>query len=386
MKQEEALEILTSGKNVFLTGKAGTGKSWLTTKFIEQSKELGKNVIITAPTGIAAININGATIHSTFKMYGTYLYKKPIKSQLVNWKEIDIIIIDEISMVGPDFLDYIDYLLRQECGNQKPFGGIQIILVGDKAQLPPVYTAFTDTEKEEIEGLKMKYGKLMFDKALSFKGFEICELTEVKRQNDEKFISLLNELRDGNMQVLNQLKQGQYADDDYIHLKPFNTMVDKHNNIQLSKIPEEPEYFDAFVTGDFKEKDSITPFKLVLKKGCRVMITKNMPEEGLVNGDLGRIVSFGNNYITFYSDRLDEEIDIVRQKWKKIVYQGTEEVEIGSMTQYPFKLAYAITIHKSQGLSLDKVHVTIPKNNAKESTYVAISRATNMENLIINQL
>ena len=319
-------------------------------------------------------------------MFGTYLYKKPIKHQSVDWKHIDTIIIDEISMVGPDYVDYIDFLLRNETGKPlEPFGGIQMIFVGDKAQLPPVYTAFDDEAKQELADLKKKYGQLTFDKAYSYQDFVECELTEIKRQNDDKFISILNRLRDGDMSALNELKQGR-GGDDYTSLKPFNTMVDKQNNLMFSKLPGAKHTFEADIIGTFNLKNSITPQVLELKVGAKVMITKNMQDEGLVNGDMGKVTKIGDGYISFYSERLDIEIDIERKKWKEIKYEGTEEVEVGTFTQYPMKLAYALSIHKSQGLTLDKVSVTVTKNLAKELVYVAVSRATNMEHLYINQI
>ena len=159
MTQEQAMEIMLSGQNVFLTGRAWTGKSYLTDKFIQDRRDNWKNVVVVAPTGIAAINIWGATIHSTFKMYGTYLLKRAIKHQTVDWMRIHTIIIDEISMVWPDYIDYIDYLLQEERGSDRPFGWIQIVFVGDAKQLPPVYVGRTDSEIYEIEKLKQKYGE-----------------------------------------------------------------------------------------------------------------------------------------------------------------------------------------------------------------------------------
>jgi len=383
MDQMQAFDIMNSWANCFLTGNAGTGKSWLTNEFIKHQRQQSKFVVVLAPTGIAAINIGWATIHSTFKMFGTYLYFRPIKIQTVDWKQVSTIIIDEISMVGPDYVDYIDHILRHECKNDKPFGGKQMIFVWDKAQLPPVYVANTEEEKREINWLRAKYGnELTFDHALSYQGFETLHLTEIKRQSDPVFIDILNKIRVWDRSVLWQIKTG-YGNDETVHLKPYNTMVDKHNNQKFESLTWDPHIYDAHIKWEFNIKNAITPIELYLKPGARIMVTKNL-DNGLVNGDLGTVVECRNETVIIHSDRFDVNMELEPVEWKEIRYEWTEEKTVWSMTQVPLKLSWAITIHKSQWLTLENVCLTVVKNMPTDLLYVWLSRATSMDNLYIH--
>lgn len=386
MTQEQAMEIMLSGKNCFLTGKAWTGKSYITDKLIQDRRDNSKNVIVVAPTWIAAINIWWATIHSTFKMYGTYLLKRAVKYQNVDWMRIHTIIIDEISMVGPDYIDYIDYLLQEERWCDRPFGWIQMIFVWDKKQLPPVYVARTDSEQYELDKLIEKYGELTFDKALAYKDFIEIELDEIKRTSDPKLISILNEVREGNIAAVKQIKEG-YWDSETVHLMPFNTLVDKYNAQKFQALDAKYKKYTWVVKfnnpSDFKEKDYMTPVNLELKIWARVMITKNL-EEWLVNGDIGTVKELYDDHVVIHSDRFNEDFYISPVEWKRIEYHGLSEKEMGTFTQIPLKLAWAMTIHKSQWLTLDNVCVTYVKKMAKELLYVGLSRCTNYEKLFIH--
>lgn len=384
MTQEQAIDILTSWKNVFLTWKAGTWKSYITDKFIEERRKAWKNIIVVAPTGIAAINIKWATIHSTFKMYGTYLLKRAIKRQAVNWMQVHAIIIDEISMVGPDYIDYIDYLLQKERGSDLSFGWVQMIFVGDAKQLPPVYVWRTDNEKYEIEKLKQKYGELTFDKALAYKNFIEIELDEIKRTSDPKLIEILNEIREGQLSSITKFNQG-YGDNETVHLKPFNILVDKYNTQKFQYLTGAYRKYIGRITGEFKEKDCITPLELELKIWARVMVTKNL-ECSLVNGDLGTVKELHSEYVLIHSDRFNQDYRIENVEWKRIEYQGMSENEVGTFNQIPLKLAWAMTIHKSQGLTLDNICVTVVAWMSKELLYVWLSRCTNYEKLFIHQI
>lgn len=388
MTQDQAMEILLSGKNCFLTGKAGTGKSYITDKFIKDQRSNNKNVIVVAPTGIAAINIWGATIHSTFKMYGTYLLKRAIKHQLVNWMHIHTIIIDEISMVGPDYIDYIDYLLKEERWSELPFGWIQMVFVGDPKQLPPVYVGRDEAEKQEINKLLIKYGALTFDKALAYKDFIQIELDEVKRTSDPKLIEILNKVREGNTGIIREINQG-FGDAETVHLKPFNVLVDKYNGQKFQYLKWESKTYTGIVKfnnpDDFKEKDYITPVNLELKVWARVMVTKNL-ECGLVNGDLWTVEELHDDHVIIHSDRFNNSYMIELVKWEHIRYEWMSEKVIGTFTQIPLKLAWAITIHKSQWLTLDNVCVTVVKWMSKELLYVWLSRCTNLEKLFVHQV
>lgn len=388
MTQEQAMEIMQSGQNVFLTGRAWTWKSYLTDKYIQDRRDNWKNVVVVAPTGIAAINIWGATIHSTFKMYGTYLLKRAIKHQTVDWMRIHTIIIDEISMVWPDYVDYIDYLLQEEHGSDRPFGWIQMVFVGDAKQLPPVYVGRTDSEIYEIEKLKQKYGELTFDKAVAYKWFTQIELDEIKRTSDPKLIEILNDVRDGTLSAVSKLNQG-YGDAETVHLKPFNTLVDKYNAQKFQYLTGAYRKYVWIVKfnnpSDFKEKDYMTPVNLELKVWARVMVTKNL-ECGLVNGDLWTVKELHPDYVLIHSDRFNQDYWIEVVEWKRIEYEGMSEREIGTFRQIPLKLAWSMTIHKSQGLTLDNVCVTYVKWMSKELLYVGLSRCTNYEKLFIHQL
>lgn len=389
MNQEQAFEILTSGDNVFLTGKAWTGKTFLTQKYIEHLKENKKAVIVTAPTGIAALNIGGATIHSTFKMYGSYpdIGARPYRHQKVKWMKIDTLIIDEVSMVSPDYLDYINNLLQEERGSEKPFGWIQVVLVGDPAQLPPVHTSFSEKDKAIINLLHLKYWEeLTFDKARCFNTFSQVELSEVKRQEDLKFIELLNKVREWDLSVLTQFNSG-YGDEHTVHLRPYNKMVDKFNINRMAQLDSKQVNYTAQVEWLFDVNRSITPVLLQLKLGARVMVTANIKDLGLVNGDFGTVKGFADDGIIITVDRFDKtEFTIWLNTWQQIEYEGFEETVIGTMQQIPLKLGWCMTIHKSQGLSIESVSVTVTKDMARDLIYVALSRAMTFEKLYVNHV
>lgn len=389
MTQEEALDIMQSWQCIFLTWKAWTGKTYLTQKYIQHLKSKKKHVIVCAPTGVAALNIGGATIHSTFKMYGSYpnVYERPPKRQKVKWMHIDCLIIDEISMVSPDYLDYIDYLLQQERWSSKPFGWIQVILVWDPYQLPPVHTTFSEKDIAVMKLLNNKYGEeLTFDKAQCFQEFQTLELLEVKRQEDPKFIELLNKIRHWDLSVLDQFNSG-YGDEHTVHLRPFNKMVDSFNNNRMVSLHGPVKNYVARVNGLFDEQRSVTPLLLQLKVGARVMVTANQSELELVNGDLGTVLSMWEDYVVITVDRYwDQEFKLESYEWKQIEYEGWEETTIGTFSQIPLKLGWCMTIHKSQGLSLESVSITVNAKMARDLVYVGLSRATTFEKLFVNRV
>lgn len=381
MDQSTALKELESGKNVFLTGKAGTGKTYTLTQFVKKKREENRTVIITAPTGIAAINAGWATIHSTFKMFGNYPQRRTPNRQKVDWRRVDVLVIDEISMVGPDYLDQIDFILKFECRNDKLFWGIQVILVGDAKQLPPVYAEYTEKDRQDIAELKDAYGTLTFDKAHSFEWFTVCDLDEVKRTNNPKLIELLNCIRDDDLSAIRKFNQWS-GSHDTVHLYPYNNMVDSHNSIELSKIKSDKREYHASYGGKFDVKNSITPELLVLKVWARVMVTKNM-DCWLVNGDMWEVRKLTEDTVTIYSDRFETEFELTESEWKMVEYDGTSEVPIGYFRQIPLKLWFALTIHKSQWLTLEDVCVHYVKGISKELLYVGLSRATNFERLFV---
>jgi len=344
MTQDKALEHMLSWVNCFLTGKAWTGKTYTTQEFIKQSRAKWKNVIVVAPTWIAAINIWWATIHSTFKMFGNYLHNKPIKQQSVDWPEIDTIVIDEISMVGPDYLDYINYLLQKMRWNKKAFGWIQMILVWDPNQLPPVYGSFTEQDKNEIEDLVTKYWKLTFDHAFCYSWFKELNLIKVRRQKDNTFVELLNNIRDNKMGSIYDFNRW-YWDEHSVHLMPFNNMVDAFNKKRFETVKAKEYIYKWYIYGKFNSKNCITPEELYLKEWCRIMVTKNL-QNWLVNGDLWTVVKCNSNTVEIHSDRFDCNFEIGYEEWKEVQYDWTTEITIGTYNQIPLKLSWAMTIHK----------------------------------------
>lgn len=387
MNQTEAYDIIMQWHNVFLTGDAGTGKSWLTQKVIADYRKKGKTVIVTAPTGVAAINVWGATLHSAFKIFGMYPIRRNPKQQDISWNGVDLLVIDEISMVGPDILDQIDYTMKSCARYGEPFGWIQVMIVGDKGQLKPVYAPHTSTDKQAYKDILTKYNNVLtFDAADAFtKGwFKKCHLTEAKRQKDPQFLQAINLLRDWFSTVLSQFQSG-VGDSETVHLMPTNDMVDEYNITKYCNLEWTEFHHTAEVVDDFNTKNAITPIELRLKKNCRVMLTKNLKEYWLVNGDLWWVQDTCREYIDVKFDRFEYAIPIEIATWKQIEYIGNEEFEVGSYKQFPLKLSWAITVHKSQGLTLDNVCVHVTKGMKPDLLYVAVSRASNMEKLFINR-
>ena len=387
MTQDEAYEIIMSWANVFLWGDAWTGKSWLTQKVIADYRKKGKTVIVTAPTGVAAINVWGATLHSAFNIFGMYPIRRNVKTQDISWNSVDLLVIDEISMVWPDILDQIEYVMKSCARYGQPFGGIQVLIVGDAWQLKPVYAPHTAQDKKDYQDVLTKYNnRLTFDASDAFRTgwFKKCHLTEAKRQKDPEFLHAINLLRDGNSSVLSFFNTW-IGDGDTVHLMPTNDMVDEYNATKYHNLEGDEFRNTAYIEGDFNTKNAITPVELKLKKQCRVMLTKNIKEYWLVNGDLGWVQDTCKEYIDVKFDRFEYAIPIERATWKQIEYIGSEEFEIGSYKQFPLKLSWAITVHKSQGLTLDNVCVHVTRQMKPDLLYVWVSRASNMEKLFINR-
>lgn len=374
---------MRSWRNVFLTWNAWTGKTYLIQKFISELKAEGKNVIVTAPTGIAAINAGWTTIHSTFKVFGYYPDNVPHKQQKVEWRKIDLLVIDEISMVWPDLLDYLDCILRKERKLSDPFGWLQTVVVWDKKQLPPVYVGYSNEDKTAIAKIKNKYWELSFDKAKVFESFETLCLTEPQRQKDPHMISLLNRIWQWDLTAIKEFKIGKWSENS-VHIMPYNDMVDTHNYRELLKLPWKEVIYEGKAFGDFNEKEFTVPKTLKLKRWARVMLCKNYAQEWLVNWDTWIVISLSPDEIVFKSDRTWENYHFTKAKWEKKSIEWVEESIVWTYEQMPFKLAYAITVHKSQWLSFDDVCVHVTSNMNRELAYVAFSRCTNYENLNVN--
>lgn len=382
-KQKELYDLAMSGKNIFLSGKAGTGKSYITKEVIRDLSKL-KNVAVVAPTGVAANNIKGATMHSTFSLpinglieYKTCNFLKSKKRSVID--QIDCLIIDEISMVRPDMLDGIHLTMKKN--GCRGLDEIQVILVGDMAQLQPVMDDnFKTMTLKKYKGLDFRFSNI-------FKKLEIefIELDEVLRQSDPDFIHNLNIVREGGKSEY--FKKFLSKETKGIVLAPHNSTVKKYNQIGLSKIDSELLIYDAVVEGRAKPGDFNFESKLELKNGCKVMYLVNSKNNNLVNGTIGTFVKDGDNlFIKVGHEKYPLEL-YKSSKEEYVLNEKTEKLElqeVGSITQYPVKLAYAVSIHKSQGLTFDEVTIDLSLPCfAKGQLYVGLSRVTSPKGLKI---
>ena len=389
-----------TGMSVFLTGKAGTGKTTFLKKVVEESR---KRVVVVAPTGIAAINAGGVTIHSFFqlplhpfipgaKIESKFAFSKEKRSII---KTIDLLIIDEISMVRSDLLDAVDSVLRRFRNRNKPFGGVQLLMIGDLQQLTPVVT------DEEAQLLSAYYPTPYFfgSKGLSQIDYVTIELKEVYRQQDEAFISILNSVRRGRpsrevIKTLNDRHDPRFvpgADDGYIRLTTHNHIANSYNGQQLCMIDEPVHVFDAAISGNFPEYSYPTEERLELKVGAQVMFVKNDPssEHRYYNGKIGVVTDFYEEYILVKCPGDNEKIAVEPLEWENcryVINEQTQEMETevqGLFRQYPLRLAWAITIHKSQGLTFDRAIIDAAAAFASGQVYVALSRCRTLEGIVL---
>lgn len=387
-----------TGISIFLTGKAGTGK----TTFLRALKEhSNKRNVIVAPTGVAAMNAGGMTIHSFFQLpLSPFVPNANIKNRFDYSKEkrkimrtLDLLIIDEISMVRADVLDAIDSVLRRFREPNKPFGGVQLLMIGDLQQLTPVVTP------TEEELLQRYYDTPYFfgSKALRSINYVTIELTHVYRQQDETFITLLNNIREGNvsesdLQRLNQRydptfqpKQGS----DYIRLTTHNRMAESYNEDQLRNLPTRAYTFSAETEGNFPEYNYPTDFNLTLKVGAQVMFIRNDNIGRYYNGRIGHVTYVDNEKISVLCPGDEEPFDVEAEIWENTKYtlnEKTKQIEAevqGTFKQYPLRLAWAITIHKSQGLTFEHAIIDAQASFASGQVYVALSRCKSLEGLVL---
>ncbi|MES3004536.1 MAG: AAA family ATPase [Patescibacteria group bacterium] len=381
MLQSEALDILKMGKNVFLTGAAGSGKTHVLNEYIKYLKSHAVDVAVTASTGIAATHLGGMTIHSWSglgvrdiltdydiedMMQKQYLYKR--------FEKTKVLVIDEVSMLHHFRLDLIEWICRQMKRSEKPFGGMQIILCGDFFQLPPV----TRGERSESE-FAYKAEAWLYSK------FTICYLEEQHRQKDKEYLSILNEIRKSKVtnRTVELLKSRLNKDienqNEFTRLYTHNIDVDVVNKKHLDLIDEKHKSYQMIWKGssglaETLKKSCLSPEELVLKKKARVMFTKNHPEGLYVNGTLGVIEDFNSFGDPIVRTNGGIRIDVTQQSWK-IEEEGRVKAEI---LQYPLRLAWAITVHKSQGMSLDAMEVDLSKSFVKGMGYVALSRVRSL--------
>ncbi len=386
MKQKQGLELLKTGRNVFVTGPAGSGKTYLVNSYIKYLKEHGVEVGITASTGIAATHMGGITIHSWAGIgVNSYLSEADIEAMsekpylAKRFERVKVLIIDEVSMLHHFRLDLIDQVLRTMKGVNDPFGGVQIILCGDFFQLPPI-SRFGEPEAHFI------YHSQSWQDA----GFTICYLDEQFRQSDNAVLTILNEIRSGEVsekskEILNSRLNKKTSTIEPTKLFTHNGDVDNINIMELDKLKsfEQSEYgMDTkgqhFIIETLK-KSCLAPLTLKLKVGARVMCIKNNFEQGYVNGTLGVVASCKRNQDPVIRLASGKLITIEKASWK-IEEEGKLKAEI---QQYPLRLAWAITVHKSQGMSLDAVEVDLSKAFEPGMGYVALSRVRSLNGLTI---
>ncbi|MCX5996957.1 MAG: AAA family ATPase [Chloroflexi bacterium] len=396
---QRALDVMEkTGRSIFITGRAGTGKSTLLEYFRGITN---KKVVVLAPTGVAALNIKGQTIHSFFGFRPdiTPLKVKRIEKDGSLFKKLDILVIDEISMVRADLLDCVDHFLRLNGpASHKPFGGIQMVFVGDLYQLPPVVTS---REKAVFSEL---YQTPYFFSSHAFRNFdmEFLELEKVYRQHDQRFIELLNAIRnnsidDHGLGLLNTryLPEHDPSGSGFsLRLTTTNAMAADLNARELAKLKGKLHTFKAARDGKFSDDSLPTSEELMVKAGAQVMMLNNDSFGRWVNGSMGRIVGFkkGEDGGPCINVQLadGENVKVEPYTWEIFNYkfEGREiksEV-VGTFTQYPLMLAWAVTIHKSQGKTFERVVVDIGRGTfAHGQMYVALSRCTSLEGIVLKQ-
>ncbi|MFN0728278.1 helix-turn-helix domain-containing protein [Polaribacter gochangensis] len=401
---ELALDFIEkTDRNLFITGKAGTGK----TTFLHKIKnESLKRMVVIAPTGVAAINAKGVTIHSFFQMpFGPILpnqiantsnqQRKFSRTKIDIIKSLDLIIIDEISMVRADLLDGIDQVMRRYKNRNKVFGGAQVLMIGDLQQLAPV------VKPNEWSLLQQHYKTVYFFSSKAYQEANVVsiELKHIYRQKNEDFIKILNEIRNDNLseasaKTLNERYNPTFSpkkDDGYITLTTHNNRANAINNLELEKLKTKTSFFKADISGKFNENSFPNDEKLALKVGAQVMFIKNdsSQEKRYYNGKIGIITDISKETVTVQCANEIDEIVTEKETWENINYSINDETKdikediTGSFSQIPLRLAWAITIHKSQGLTFEKAIIDAEASFAHGQTYVALSRCTSLEGIVL---
>lgn len=413
--------ILNTDKTIYLTGKAGTGK----TTFLKYLKKVThKRMVVLAPTGVAAINASGETIHSFFhirpsvyipedplrtadgelneiSMKSIFKHLKYSKSKVELIRNLEAIAIDEVSMVRCDIMDVIDKILRLYRDSTKPFGGVQMILVGDAYQLPPI------VKKEEQEILKSSYDGIFFfdskvmEQIINNNQLIYVELQKVYRQNDSKFIELLDRVRVNDMQDKDfalfdsKINKDKFINENKSHiiLTTTNVKVNYINEKRLAALPTQSKIYNAVVTGTFAEKERPTDIALELKVGAQIIFIRNDKENRYYNGKLGVVKHLGEKFLLIETETNNgEKIDVTvhPETWKSVSYKWNktenviEEEILGTFMQLPVRLAWAITVHKSQGMSFDRVMADLGNSFETGQVYVALSRCRSLEGLSLS--
>ena len=401
---------LNTSQSFFLTGKAGTGKTTLLRNILQKTT---KNTVVVAPTGVAAINAGGVTIHSMFSLPLTSFipnndfvdlnvannrtslkkhmrYRKE-KRKLI--QELELLIIDEISMVRADLLDAIEFVLQQVRHNNEPFGGLQVIFIGDLFQLPPV------VKEDQWNFLREYYDSPFFFDSHAWKNANAftIELKHIYRQQDERFIQILNNVRNGevdefDLEELNKNydRNADIQADEFITLCTHNYQADNINKTELEKLRSKEYTFQAKIEGTFNENAFPADQKITIKEGAQIMFVRNDAEDGkYFNGKLAKVIHVGANTIKVSFIEDGKEYTLKEEIWENINYTIDKETKegkqkkLGSFTQYPIRLAWALTVHKSQGLTFKKAILDLGKTFAAGQAYVALSRCTDLNGMVL---
>lgn len=394
--------VTETSENIFLTGKAGTGK----TTFLKFLKEnCTKNIVVAAPTGVAAINAGGVTLHSLFQLpFQPFLPTATNKTELLSkirynkqrqqlLRKMELLVIDEISMVRCDVMDALDTILKSIRRNyDTPFGGVQLLCIGDLYQLPPV------AQNHEWNILQEYYSSPFFFDSMAVKEQMplLIELDKIYRQKEDSFVNLLNKVRNNNMtsddfEDLHMRYDPSFrpsSDEKYITLTSHNRQADDINQLQLQKLFSSSFTYNAVVEDEFPEHIYPAEFELLLKEGAQVMFLKNdLIQKRYFNGKIGVVKSLEKDKIVVEVDGFD--IDVAKETWENTRYTlnrtdgKLEQETVGTFSQYPLRLAWAITIHKSQGLTFDKVMIDAGSAFSSGQVYVALSRCTSLEGIVL---
>ncbi len=380
--------------HLFVTGRAGTGKSTLLRCLADL---IPHEKVVLAPTGLAAVNVGGQTIHSFFGFPPRLIRSDDIKRSRNGrvMRKLEFLIIDEVSMVRSDLMWAIDQSLRLNRGRpREPFGGVRLILFGDLHQLPPVVQ-----EAEVAQHLHTEFEGPFFFSVSSLQedaGTALIELSHVFRQNDESLVRVLNNVRDGDaseddLELLNERVHPIRKRDEgepYVILTPTNAAAQRINKSYLDALPVEPVVFEAGITGEFSKGAHPTDTQLVLKPGAKVILLRNDPDRRWVNGTIARITRLSDTQVWIEVNGREYEVEPVAWEQRRYAYDTSAEKIVetvaGTFKQFPLRLAWALTIHKSQGLTLDKVYIDLGRGTfAHGQAYVALSRCRSLEGLAL---